>query len=1212
MTPQAYTASLKLPAQEPLRGPEKSSAKIFTEGRKIILIFSIFQIILLINFTIAQSYNLNSEEIKINSEISEISKKIIKSSLNLVVGFLSINQIGFVSATTCCEKTTEGAFCQEDVLQEDCDTTNVQSDCGSTTFCKLGDCIGTDGLCSALSPRITCEENNGEWFNEADECTLGCCQDLGTNTQYNSQAWCDLQGGIFDDTIPEELCGDISSDANGACVYQVNGENNCEFNSGAECIESRTFHEGSLCSNEGLDTICTKQESINCLDEKIYWFDSCGNMENVYEGNTPALKDESWNQGFVKIVGSQVCTIDVNNPNNLDTCGNCDSVFNTCKPVDSSETHVAEDNFVCADLSCVDETDNNKERKNGESWCVYEGQVGEYINDETGVQISSDIPGSSHYRKSCIQGEITTINCGVYRENICGEHAVEIGEGESAISYTEATCRPNMGLNCFGIENVEDCEDESDCRMQNINVVKDDEVDFFKFDVCVPKYPQGFNPIYSAEDDESVCSFASMSCPIIQQYKAKCVAWEPIWGCLILERVYLDYIANKECDKNPERFYSQMNDFCVSLGDCAGYVNTVGNYTGKDSLKERYVRINNTPEENNSPTFANLASSLGSSSSTILNLINSQLGEIECVEIEGEQVCEETLDEGSRGLLKFRQVNQVGGLIGIYANYIVTIVAAIIELVVFNWQQGDKIGKLEKSEVSFSCEPWEPPARSQECDKCNEGEFPCTEYKCWSLGKNCEVLVEEEGVATDEVICVKKELDPTPPVINFNVGSFSGDLTTTIQSNGALETGIIITNNSNENGCVEGNTLLNFNLTTDKDEENKFARCIWGTAPSDLTSYKTDWIGRPTSGFVWTKENNFEIRVASFSDNCLGEDGEFNVYVRCEGHEGNAQLTAYNIQMCVNPTPDIRPPIIKEFSPEDGSYLIFGNDTLDSPKIYANEPLVECGYSFDETTNYEDMTKSLFCEGYIRDDDSCFPRLKYGCDFADITGLSTSDPNKLYFKCNDTQGNVNIAYKEYTINPSISTLKITSATPTEYNQVSSATGDYEMTLRVTTSGGADGTGIAKCYFPSGDLLSSDLDPQLEFFDTDTTMHTQNLFFVSGDYNIPIMCEDSTGNVAEESIVFTLEIDNTSPEIAVIYRSGSLLGIETHKKSRCYYNNDILKKCNFEMNTTTLMEPGFEATIEHYVEWNSEKTYYIKCKDNLENVGTCVSISPSAF
>ncbi|MEN7982060.1 MAG: methyltransferase domain-containing protein [Nanoarchaeota archaeon] len=32
--PQAYTASLKLPAQEPLRGPEKSSKKIFTEGKK--------------------------------------------------------------------------------------------------------------------------------------------------------------------------------------------------------------------------------------------------------------------------------------------------------------------------------------------------------------------------------------------------------------------------------------------------------------------------------------------------------------------------------------------------------------------------------------------------------------------------------------------------------------------------------------------------------------------------------------------------------------------------------------------------------------------------------------------------------------------------------------------------------------------------------------------------------------------------------------------------------------------------------------------------------------------------------------------------------------------------------------------------------------------------------------------------------------------------
>ncbi|MEN7982054.1 MAG: hypothetical protein ABFQ65_01245 [Nanoarchaeota archaeon] len=35
--PQAYTASLKLPAQEPLRGPEKSSTKISTKGIKVII-----------------------------------------------------------------------------------------------------------------------------------------------------------------------------------------------------------------------------------------------------------------------------------------------------------------------------------------------------------------------------------------------------------------------------------------------------------------------------------------------------------------------------------------------------------------------------------------------------------------------------------------------------------------------------------------------------------------------------------------------------------------------------------------------------------------------------------------------------------------------------------------------------------------------------------------------------------------------------------------------------------------------------------------------------------------------------------------------------------------------------------------------------------------------------------------------------------------------
>jgi hypothetical protein len=920
-------------------------------------------------------------------------------------------------------------------------------------------------------------------------------------------------------------------------------------------------------------------------------------------------------------------------------------------------------------LGCNEDGDGIIERKNGESWCIFEGQVGEYINDATGVQISTDIPGTSHYRKSCSQGEITTENCGVYRDNICGEHTVTIGGGESAISYTEAVCRPNMGVSCFEFDNAEDCLDEPDCRIQVVDVVGgteqvkfDDKLDnfisksaliptpefvfewkfkliensgipsegenkdTFVFGVCVPKYPKGFNPNIDNElNDGSICSLASINCPVIEQYKLEdnCIDREIITGkCLswFFQKVYLGYVANEECDKNKERYYKQMNDFCVSLGDCAGYINTAGNYTGRENLKERYVGLNNTPEINNAPSYASLTSSLGSGSSIILNLINSQLGKTQCGDVpEGEgAICEETLDDDEEMVLKHRSINMLVGAIGYFIpvyGLIVAAIAGIIEIVFFGWNEAGKVGQLEKSEVTFSCEPWEPPSRSQDCEKCNDGEFPCNEYKCWSLGKNCETLVEDEEVATDEVICVTTEIDPQPPTINFSVGSSAPEsLTYEIQKDlSNREIGIKIKNSSNENNCIDGNTLLTFNLTTDKGEPNKFARCRWGTSPADLTTYKDVWDGRPVSGFVWTKEHKFSARVSSFSDNCLGEDGEFNIYIRCEGHDGVAELNSYQINMCVNPTPDIAPPIIEGFSPEDGSYLKFGDGTLDNPKIYTNEPAYECKYSLDELTNYENMIESTTCEGYqYNDDGTCFPRLKYGCDFEDITGLSTTTPTKIYFKCNDIQGNVNIIYKEYTINPSISTLKITSATPTGYNQVSSSTGDYKMNLRVTTSGGADGTGAAKCYYPSGDLLSSNLEANLLFANTGSTVHTQELSLTSGDYEIPIKCEDATGNSVETNIVFALDIDNTAPEITAIYHSGNLLGVKTHKESWCYYDNNPTQQCNPEINTLNLMSPSTSLSIEHTVTWDSEKTYHIKCEDKLGNIGTCVSIVPSVF
>ena len=43
--------------------------------------------------------------------------------------------------------------------------------------------------------------------------------------------------------------------------------------------------------------------------------------------------------------------------------------------------------------------------------------------------------------------------------------------------------------------------------------------------------------------------------------------------------------------------------------------------------------------------------------------------------------------------------------------------------------------------VSFDCMPWQPPVGSDSCEVCNDEDgLPCSEYRCRSLGQNCELV----------------------------------------------------------------------------------------------------------------------------------------------------------------------------------------------------------------------------------------------------------------------------------------------------------------------------------------------------------------------------------------------------------------------------------------------------------------------------------------
>ncbi|PIN95511.1 hypothetical protein COU56_01400 [Candidatus Pacearchaeota archaeon CG10_big_fil_rev_8_21_14_0_10_31_9] len=278
-----------------------------------------------------------------------------------------------------------------------------------------------EGLCTPNSDRNSCEnEEDGQWFSssscEVNQCELGCCI-LGQEAQVTTERRCEkleeLNGipGKFDSSVKDELAciGLADSQSEGACVIADNegGENTCKFGTKTECQSiGGEFYENYLCSNAELNTNCEKQATTNCVENKdeIYWIDSCGNRENIYDSN----KEKSWNNG--KIFDKEDSCGAGNNNIRSQGCGNCDySEGSLCAAYRTGEDKKKSDgDYVCRDLNC---RDGLKIKKNGESWCVYDGKVGN----------GNDVVGSRHFRQLCVNGEVQTEPCADYRKEICVE-----------------------------------------------------------------------------------------------------------------------------------------------------------------------------------------------------------------------------------------------------------------------------------------------------------------------------------------------------------------------------------------------------------------------------------------------------------------------------------------------------------------------------------------------------------------------------------------------------------------------------------------------------------------------------------------------------------------------------------------------------------------------------------------------------------------------
>jgi hypothetical protein len=71
----------------------------------------------------------------------------------------------------------------------------------------------------------------------------------------------------------------------------------------------------------------------------------------------------------------------------------------------------------------------------------------------------------------------------------------------------------------------------------------------------------------------------------------------------------------------------------------------------------------------------------------------------------------------------------------------------------------------------------------------------------------------------------------------------------------------------------------------------------------------------------------------------------------------------------------------------------------------------------------------------------------------------------------------------------------------------------------------------------------------------------------------------------------------------VYNKNGLLHIATDKPSTCSYDT---KSCNFNINSGTNIP--FDMTLEHEITWQSDITFYIKCKNEWDTE-SCITIKP---
>jgi len=1174
------------------------------------------------------------------------------------------------TSQVCCEKLKgKDIFCQNSILSNcDANYSHAQTSCTSTDYCKPGCCYDSkEGTCAQNTPRLVCSLANGTFSSDSDcvisQCKKGCCI-IGDKTALVPLAKCKKLSDYYgietnfksEITIEAACIGVAQAQDKGACVIFTGLETTCKLTTRTECKSlthnESSFNMGLLCSAEQLGTLCTKQHYTGCVEgrDEVYWFDSCGNQENIYDAD----QARSWNSGKILEKGNS-CNPDKGNVEDL-FCGNCQYSKGTMcgKARDKIEPSPAYGDYICRDVNCHN-TYNGQDYKHGESWCVSDYNVA--------VGGGKDAVGSRHWRHLCIMGEEKVEPCDDYRQGICVEGKLQTSAG----TFNEASCRANAWKTCLDYTNKANaqqlCNQNPDCFFYTA----------WKFPVCLPQVPSGFDLKSSASAAGAFCGTVTQECKIVY-----------------VNEMGKGWTCKQNCECKEQSWVDQMNKWCTSLGDCGGKYNIAKVYS-----KDGYTVSGTSaqPSEGSSGSgsgngFMGGLSSLMMPASilgggiflaskvmewaltdAIIGVVGSQITReaaktiaVTALTQTTSKAAAETITlsliekgvtpavastAGTAGATTMGQGVKVGVQAAMSGAQILATVISAVALVVsvyflaksmgfstgaaigiavasvaaavalkliwtslianmswmsaFGWvglivmvimmllQWLFGWGKTKVEIVNFSCLPWQPPSGGADCEKCNKPPIGGELRPCSKY--RCDSLgaacsLLNEGTGNETCIWLNQNDVNSPTIKPWQDVLTSGHSYKEQQCPGAGCWAIVRNEGS---GCVKAFTPLAFGIET-----NEPAQCR--VDYEHRTSFDEMQFFFGDNLYFYNHSTMLSLpspdAMNAYASPELRNDGNYTLYVRCRDANGNSNLAETSIEFCVDPGPDTMPPVISKTSVDNGAPVSYGAGSVPLD-IYVNEPS-ECRWSSADK-DYNDMEKSFSCASEIADMEM---DMTYKCSTA-LTNIQDGIANRFYFRCkdqpwlttNESDRNVNTESYEFVLQGT-SQLKIVSAEPNGI--ISGGAEPMAVDLKAETSGGYV-NGESTCFFSD-----TGYDNMIEFFITGgvlySNIHEQRLELGEGNYTYYILCRDLAGNIDKTTVSFSAELDRQEPSIIRAYQEGGMLKIITDEESECRYG---VRDCEYDFLSGT--EMPFTNSTEHTAEWRTDITYYIKCMDKYGNM-----------